>query len=107
MSETELKKHKSDQPSEAAIKAAVAGLQDKAVAELLELVKCRSLRGEESSAQDVVQRLLKDDLKMAIDRYTVDKDQIKDLPGYSPVDWSLDKSEVVVGTYEAVDKEAK
>jgi acetylornithine deacetylase len=67
---------------------------------LLELVRCASLQGNERSAQDVMERVLKD-LDMKVDRWTLDEKQLSQIRGFSPVSWSLDRSECVVGSYEA------
>ncbi len=90
-----------------AVKEAVASLRPWVERLLLEMVQCPSLQGREKSAQDVVERVLRDDLGMSLDRWALNEEQLKELPGFSPVAWPLGGSECVVGTWEAVDPAAR
>ncbi len=89
------------------VKEAVASLRQYMQDLLLEFVQCPSLQGKEKSAQDVMERVLSRDLHMKIDRWALDEKALSSLRGFSPVSWSLEHSECVVGTYEAADLSAK
>ena len=90
-----------------AVREAVGSLREHLQELLLELVRCPSLQGKERSAQDVMERVLRDELQMKTDRWALDEKQLSQLKGFSPVAWSLEQSECVVGTYEAVDPTAR
>ncbi len=94
-------------PTSDEIRAAVGALGKWSEERLLELVRCASLQGAEKSAQDVVQRVLEHELGMKTDRWALDEEALKLLRGFSPVGWAIDKSECVVGTYDAVDPKAR
>lgn len=94
-------------PTSDDIRAAVGALGKWSEERLLELVRCPSLQGAEKSAQDVVQRILDQELGMKVDRWALDEEALKNLRGFSPVAWAIDKSECVVGTYDAVDPSAR
>ncbi len=69
------------------LSAAIDAAWDAEVAFLADLVRERSVLGDESGVQDRVQREL-DALGLAVDRFEIDHDAIRDRPGYSPADWS-------------------
>ena len=63
-----------------------------------ELVRFPSLRGQEHTAQDFVQRALSQ-RGYATDRWAIDVEQIKEHPGFSPVTVSYENAINVVGTH--------
>jgi acetylornithine deacetylase len=89
------------------VREAVASLREHMQELLLEVVRCPSLQGKERSAQDVMERVLRDELHMKTDRWALDEKQLSQLKGFSPVAWSMAQSECVVGTYDAVDPAAR
>ena len=86
-----------------ALRAAIAELRGETESLLLELVRCASLQGHEKSAQDVMERTLRDTLGMRVERWALDESALSGLPGFSPVAWPLSNSECVVGTLDAED----
>ena len=61
-----------------------------------DLVRCPSVRGAEATAQDLIARGLRD-RGYAVDRWTIDVEEIKALRGFSPVDISYENALTVVG----------
>ena len=67
---------------------------------LADLVRLPSLRGEEASAQDFMARAYAD-RGLQVDRWRIDVDRIRDLPGFSPVAVSYENAWNVVGAHRA------
>ena len=67
---------------------------------LADLVRLPSLRGEEASAQDFMARAYAD-RGLQVDRWRIEVDRIRDLPGFSPVAVSYDHAWNVVGAHRA------
>ena len=65
-----------------------------------ELTRLPSLRGQEAGAQDFMARGFRE-RGLAVDRWLVKVDDIKDLPGFSPVMVSYENAWNVVGAYRA------
>lgn len=63
-----------------------------------ELVKRPSIRGQEASAQDLMAEAFHDH-GYTVDRWKIDPEKIKNLPGYSPVATSYDNAWTVVGAW--------
>lgn len=66
-----------------AIVDAVDALQARAVDDLATLVRCPSELGHEQDAQDVMAETFAG-LGLAVDRFPIDEDALRPLPGYSP-----------------------
>jgi acetylornithine deacetylase len=81
------------------LKAVDAGFDDQ-IAFTAELTRLPSLRGQEASAQDFMARGFRE-RGLAVDRWLVKVDDIKDLPGFSPVMVSYENAWNVVGAYRA------
>ncbi len=84
----------------ARILAAVDAGFDEQVAFTTELTRFASLRGQEATAQDFMARAYRE-RGYDVDRWRIDVDQIKDLPGFSPVTVSYDNAWNVVGSHRA------
>jgi len=80
------------------ILAAVDALFDEQVQFLQQLVRIPSQRGDEAAAQDIMANAMAG-LGLAIDKWVIDADSMRDHPGFSPVSISYDKSWNVVGTH--------
>ena len=80
------------------ILAAAEANFDEQVAFTRELTAIPSLRGQEAPAQDVMARAYKD-AGLAVERFRIDLDTIRGLPGFSPVAVSYDDAWNVVGTH--------
>lgn len=81
-----------------AIDAAVDELRDERTDFLADLVRFRSVLGREAG----VQRRMADafeDAGLAVDAWSVRYDDLKDLPGFSPVDWDDGERPNVVGVH--------
>jgi acetylornithine deacetylase len=63
-----------------------------------ELVKFPSLRGAEHTAQDFVARAMRES-GLSVDRWQIDIDEIRHLPGFSPVAVSYENAFNVVGAH--------
>ncbi|HEY7689420.1 MAG TPA: M20/M25/M40 family metallo-hydrolase, partial [Dongiaceae bacterium] len=63
-----------------------------------DLTRLPSLRGQEATAQDFMARAYRD-RGLAVDRWKIDVDDIKGLPGFSPVAVSYDDAWNVVGAH--------
>lgn len=88
----------SDKPGTTEIIAAVDAGWDEQVAFTQDLIRYPSTRGQEHTAQ----AFLHDTLAArgyAMDRWTIDVDEIRDHPGFSPVDVSYENALNVVGTH--------
>jgi len=85
-------------PSSSDIIAAVAAGFDAQLAFTSELTAIPSLRGQEAPAQDFMARAYRA-AGLAVDRFKVELDQIRHLPGFSPVMVSYDDAWNVVGTH--------
>jgi len=81
------------------LKAVDEGFDDQ-IAFTAELTRLPSLRGQEASAQDFMARGFRE-RGLAVDRWLVRVDDIKDLPGFSPVMVSYENAWNVVGAYRA------
>jgi acetylornithine deacetylase len=84
------------------ITAAVDAAFEGQVAFLQDLVRFPSQRGQEHTAQDFYFEALRD-RGLAVDRWTIDVDAIKDHPGFSPVVVSYDNAVNVVGSHRPRD----
>jgi acetylornithine deacetylase len=82
----------------AAIQKAVNDAFPRQVAFTQDLVRHPSVRGAEQTAQDFMARAYRA-RGLAVDRWTIDVDVIKDLPGFSPVKVSYENAVNVVGSY--------
>jgi acetylornithine deacetylase len=87
-----------DAPLAHAINQAVDSLFDDEVAFLQDLVRFPSQRGQEHTAQDFMHDAMQA-RGLAVDRWSIDIDAIKDHPGFSPVTVSYDNALNVVGTH--------
>ena len=86
-------------PSAAQIIAAADALHDEAVAMLSDLVRHGSTLGNEAPAQNHMAEVFAG-LGLAVDKFEIDVNTIKDQPGFSPVDWSYAGKENVVGVHQ-------
>src|SRR5436309_2787687 len=73
---------------------------DEQVALTAELIKFPSVRGAEHTAQDFVAAAMRE-RGLAVDRWRVDIEAIRHLPGFSPVHVSYDNAFNVVGSHRA------
>ncbi len=80
------------------IASAVAARKDWAVDRLQKFVACPSVLGQEKSAQDCIAGLY-DELGYDTKILPVDIDRIKNLKGFSPVDWDYNNRPNVVGIH--------
>jgi acetylornithine deacetylase len=83
--------------STAIMKAVDAGFDDQ-VALTAELVKFPSVRGAEHTAQDFVAAALRE-RGLAVDRWRIDVEAIRHMPGFSPVHVAYDNAFNVVGSH--------
>ncbi len=67
-----------------------------------QLTRIPSLRGQEAPAQDMMATAMRA-RGLAVDRWRIDVDDIRHLPGFSPVTVSYDDAWNVVGAHRAVD----
>ena len=81
------------------MKAVDAGFDDQ-VALTAELVKFPSVRGAEHTAQDFVASAMHE-RGLAVDRWRIDVDAIRHLPGFSPVHVGYENAFNVVGSHRA------
>ncbi len=79
------------------LEAVDAGFGDQ-VRFIQDLVRLPSQRGQEHTAQDFMYKALAD-RGYAMDRWAIDLEQIKEHPGFSPVDVNYDNAINVVGTH--------
>ncbi len=87
-------------PSAQDIIAAADALQDEAVEMLSALVRLDSTLGNEAAAQEFMARCFAD-LGLSVDSFEIDLDAIKDLPGFSPVNWSYAGKQNIVATHRS------
>lgn len=90
----------------AALTEAVDAGFDAQIALTADLVRCPSTRGNEATAQD----FMADQMRrrgLSVDRFLIDLDEIRHLPGFSPVAVSYDNAWNVVGTYRAADPKGR
>ena len=85
-------------PSPASIRAAVEAGFDEQLRFTADLTAIPSLRGQEAPAQDFMARAYRE-AGLGVDRFKVELDAIKHLPGFSPVAVSYDDAWNVVGTH--------
>ena len=71
-----------------------------------ELTSLPSLRGQEATAQDFMARSFRE-RGLTVDRWKINVDDIKNLPGFSPVAVSYDDAWNVVGTHRAANPKGK
>ena len=71
-----------------------------------ELTRMPSLRGQEATAQDFMARAYRD-AGLGVDRWKIEVDDIKHLPGFSPVAVSYDDAWNVVGAHRPKDAAGK
>lgn len=81
------------------VTAAVAARKDWAVDRLQKFVACPSVLGQEKSAQDCIAGLY-EELGYETKILPVDIDRIKNLKGFSPVDWDYNDRPNVVGIHK-------
>ncbi|MCB2153439.1 ArgE/DapE family deacylase [bacterium] len=81
------------------IRAALESRRSWAVDSLTEWVRRASTLGNEQSAQEHVAALY-EQLGLATKMLPVDHDKISKLPGYSPVDWSYEGRQNVIGVHD-------
>ncbi len=81
------------------ILAAVDDAFDRQLEFTATLVAEPSLRGEERSAQDMMYSAM-EERGLAMDRWTLDIDELSTHPGFGPVTVSYENADNVVGTYE-------
>eukprot|EP01133_Synstelium_polycarpum_P016100 gene16100-19157_t len=88
-------------PTKEEIIAAVDSLHEvEAVEKLKQIVSFDSLLGNENPVQLYMHEVFNAIGGLKIDRFAVDLEKIKNLPGFSPVDWSYDGKENVVAVHE-------
>lgn len=63
-----------------------------------ELVRIPSQRGQEATAQDFMAAVYRD-RNLSVDRWKIDLDDLRDLPGFSPASISYDNAYNTVGTW--------
>ena len=95
-----------DAAQETAIRDAVDRGFDGQIDFTAELVRFPSVRGAEHTAQDFMARELRD-RGLAIDRWTIDLDDIRNLKGYSPVNVSYENALNVVGIHRPQAKKGR
>lgn len=84
------------------LRTAVAAGFDKQLAFYADLIRFRSIRGEEAQLQDWMAGQLAE-RGYEVDRYTLDQVHMENLPGYSPVmDTDYGQAVQVIGTRQAV-----
>ena len=89
------------------IDSEVSKLSSRAESLLLDLVRCRSLQGNERSAQDLMEKLM-NEIEMKVDRWNMQgQEELMKHERFSPVGWSYENADCVVGTYEGSDANAK
>ena len=89
-----------ESPSAQDVIAAADALQGEAVEMLSALVRLESTFGDEADAQHFMAHIFAG-LGLPVDRFKIDIDALKDLPGFSPADWSYDGKENVVATHRS------
>ena len=94
-----------DQTRTALLEAVDAGFEAQ-VALTAELTSFASLRGEEAPAQDFMARQMQA-RGLDVDRFRIDLDRIRHLPGFSPVHVNYDNAWNVVGTRRATAPSAR
>ena len=88
-----------DRTAQRLIDAVDAGF-DEEIRFLADLTRMPSLRGEEATAQDFMARAYAD-RGLTVDRWQIDVERIRHLPGFSPVAVSYDNAWNVVGAHRA------
>ncbi|MBI3440623.1 MAG: ArgE/DapE family deacylase [Proteobacteria bacterium] len=86
-------------PEHNAIAQAISARQDWVVERLKKFVACPSVLGAERSAQEYIASLY-DELGFAAKMLPVEVDRIKNLAGYSPVDWDYHDRPNVVAVHD-------
>lgn len=86
-------------PDQQAIADAVAELEPWALDTLARFVRCDSSLGHERLAQEYIADVF-ERAGLAVRIHPVDLDRIRDLPGFSPVDWTYDDRPNVVGVHD-------
>ncbi|MBM7634872.1 ArgE/DapE family deacylase [Geomicrobium sediminis] len=66
---------------------------------LKELIRYKSLSGDERPIQQYIAHYLQNQLHMHVDRFQPDIESIAKHPGFSPVEWDYENSDVVVGSH--------
>lgn len=84
------------------ISEAVKARRDWAIESLGEFVRQPTILGQEEDGQRVAAKLF-EDLGFEVKVETIQLDDIKDKPGFSPVDWQLDGKHNVVGVHDPGD----
>ena len=84
------------------MKAVDEGFDDQ-MAFIGELVRFPSVRGQEQTAQDFMAREMAA-RGLGVDRWKINVEDIKDLPGFSPVDISYENAYNVVGIHRAAEQ---
>jgi len=88
-----------DQTAADRIMAAVDEAFERQLAFTMDLVRLPSLRGQEADAQTFMAAAMSD-RGLAVDRWRIDVEALKDHPGFAPVAVSYDDAYNVVGTYQ-------
>ncbi|KAM9959859.1 hypothetical protein ACTFIR_000960 [Dictyostelium discoideum] len=86
-------------PTHEKIIEAVDKLQNEAIEKLKQMVSFDSVLGNERDVQLYVEEVFKS-LDLKVDRFEIDLEKIKHLPGFSPVNWSYKGKENVIGIHE-------
>ncbi|CAM3886963.1 ArgE/DapE family deacylase [Alkalicoccus chagannorensis] len=73
---------------------------------LKEITRFPSLSGQEADVHRHIASFLEKELHLQVDTFGLDIDKIKNLPGYSPVEWTYENSSIVVGKHEGSEGEA-
>lgn len=87
-----------DDSTRAAIRDAVEAGFEEQTRFLADLVAIPSTRGEEAPAQDMMEAALAK-RGYAVDAWTIDPDDLKDLPGFGPVMHDFSRARTVVGSW--------
>ncbi len=95
----------SSQLSEQILKAVENAFEEE-VQMLAEFTAIDSTLNNETGAVDFMETKFKE-LGLKTDRFPVRLEEIQHLPGFSPVDWSYDKKECVVGVHTPANKTGK
>ncbi|KYQ88608.1 Acetylornitine deacetylase [Tieghemostelium lacteum] len=86
-------------PSHEKICEMVDKLQPEAIEKLKQLVSFDSLLGNEKDVQEYIHEVF-NSLGLKVDRVPIVMDEIKDLPGFSPVEWEYNGKENIIGIHE-------
>ncbi|TDR90081.1 ArgE/DapE family deacylase [Enterovirga rhinocerotis] len=88
------------------IEAAVEAAFEAQVATTAAFVAIPSTRGAEGPCQDMIAGLLRE-RGYEVDDWIIDQDDLKDLPGYGPVETDFSRARTVVGTWRPTREEGR